>query len=185
MNDVDPRLGRYEQRFIYPVIGHISEFIFLLFCRTGHYIRSHSVRHKFFLVQSSSSEGLERRREIGLQIPKRFTDRRKMEHILVLVVLRYELWSFVGGLALIISYRLLTGAINIDCLLHSKAPGGGYSPARLQLLLLTLGSAVYYAYQCYSSKKFADVPSQLETALGGSNALYVVRKFLNGQRTDN
>lgn len=107
-----------------------------------------------------------------------------MEHILVLVILRYELWFFVGGLALIISYRLLTGAINIDCLLHSKAPGGGYSPARLQLLLFTLGSAAYYAFQCYSSKKFADVPSQLETALGGSNALYVLRKFLNGQRTN-
>ena len=73
----------------------------------------------------------------------------------------------------------LNGAINTGCLLNSKESGGGYSPARLQLLLSTLGIAIYYAYRCYQSKRFADVPAGLETALGGSNAFYVIRKFLS------
>jgi hypothetical protein len=102
-----------------------------------------------------------------------------MEHFRALVFLRYELWFFVGGLAIVISCRLLNGAINTGCLLNSKESGGGYSPARLQLLLSTLGIAIYYAYRCYQSKRFADVPAGLETALGGSNAFYVIRKFLS------
>jgi hypothetical protein len=102
-----------------------------------------------------------------------------MRYVLALTILHYELWLFVGGLALMISYRLLTRAINIDCLLHSKEPGGGYSPARLQLLLFTLGGAVYYAYQCYHAHAFVSVPSQFTALLGGSNVLYVFRKFVN------
>ncbi len=102
-----------------------------------------------------------------------------MEHVPVLVILRYELWFFVGGLAVIISYRLLNGAINTDRLLSTKGSDGSYSPARLQLLLSTLGIAIYYAYRCYQLKAFAPVPTELGAALGGSNAFYVVRKFLN------
>jgi hypothetical protein len=107
-----------------------------------------------------------------------------MEHLRVLVVLRYELWVFVGGLAVIITYRLLNGAINTDGLLHTKGSDDSYSPVRLQLLLATLGFAVYYAYECYQLKKFASVPAGL-TALGGSNAFYVVRKFFNQSATNN
>ena len=107
-----------------------------------------------------------------------------MEHLRVLVILRYELWIFVGGLAVIISYRLLNGVINTNGLLEAKGSADGYSPVRLQLLLATLGFAVYYAYECYRLKKFASVPTGL-TALGGSNALYVVRKYLNQSTTDN
>jgi hypothetical protein len=101
-----------------------------------------------------------------------------MDNVLLRVILRYELWSLVGGLAVIITYRLLTGGINTDCLLNEKSAGGGYSPARLQLLLFTLGGAIYYAYQCYHAKAFAPVPTQLGAALGGSNVLYVLRKFV-------
>jgi hypothetical protein len=102
-----------------------------------------------------------------------------MEHVRALVVLRYELWFFVGGLAIILSYRLLNGAINTGCLLTTKGPDSSYSPARLQLLLSTLGIAVYYAYRCYQLKGFAQVPTGIEAALGGSNVFYVVRKYLN------
>jgi hypothetical protein len=105
-------------------------------------------------------------------------------HFSVLVVLRYELWFFAGGLAILVGYRLLTGAINSDCLLNSKTPGGSYSPARLQLLLFTLGSAIYYAYLCYQRKEFVPVPSAIQAALGGSNALYILRKAFDVAQTD-
>jgi hypothetical protein len=108
-----------------------------------------------------------------------------MEHVRALVILRYELWFFVGGLAIIISYRLLNGVINTDGLLTPKGLGGGYSPARLQLLLSTLGIAIYYAYRCYRLKAFAPVPTELGAALGGSNVFYVVRKYLNQSEADN
>ena len=107
-----------------------------------------------------------------------------MGHLSVLVVLRYELWFFVGGLAILIGYRLLTRAINTDCLMNSKTAGGGYSPARLQLLLFTLGSAIYYAYLCYQAKAFATVPPAIQAALGGSNALYVLRKSFDVAHAD-
>jgi hypothetical protein len=102
-----------------------------------------------------------------------------LEHLSVLAVLRYELWFFAGGLAVLVGYRLLTGTINTDCLLNSKTAGGSYSPSRLQLLLFTLVSAIYYAYLCYEKKEFVPVPSILQAALGGSNALYVLRKSLD------
>lgn len=101
-----------------------------------------------------------------------------MEHVRMLVILRYELWLFTGGLAIIISYRLLNGAINTGCLFNTKGSDGSYSPVRLQLFLGTLGFAIYYGYECYRSKRFVSVPAGL-AALGGSNVLYVVRKFLN------
>ena len=107
-----------------------------------------------------------------------------MGHLSALVVLRYELWFFVGSLAVLVGYRLLTGAINTGCLLNSKTPGGSYSPARLQLLLFTLGSAIFYAYKSYMKKRFVDVPSELQALLGGSNALYVLRKSFDVSRAD-
>ena len=89
-----------------------------------------------------------------------------MELVRVLSVLRYELGFLVGGLALIISYRLLAGTINVNGLLNSKTPPYGYSPARLQLLLFTLGGAIFYAYQCYEQKCFVPVPAQLDCTAG-------------------
>jgi hypothetical protein len=91
-------------------------------------------------------------------------------------IVRYEIWFLAGGLALIVGFRLLTGGINTKGLLNDKV-SGAYSPARLQLLLFTLGGAVYYASLCYHAKAFAPVPNQLAAALGGSNAFYVLRKF--------
>lgn len=93
-------------------------------------------------------------------------------------ILRYEVWGLVGGLALIVAYRLLTGGINTGGMLNEKGTGS-YSPARLQLFLFTLVGAVYYASLCYQSKTFVKVPSEVIAILGGSNGFYVVRKFFN------
>ena len=94
----------------------------------------------------------------------------------ILTILRYELWFLAGGVALIAGFRLLTGGINTKGLLNDKV-SGAYSPARLQLLLLTLGGAAYYASLCYQAKAFVTVPGPLVAALGGSNAFYVLNKF--------
>ena len=92
-----------------------------------------------------------------------------------LTILRLEICLFTVGVVSILGFRLLTGGINTNGLLNDKI-NGAYSPARLQLLLFTLASAIYYAIQCYQAKASVSVP-ELAAILGGSNAFYVLRKF--------
>jgi hypothetical protein len=83
-------------------------------------------------------------------------------------MLCYEIWFLPGGMALIVGFRLLTGGINTKGLLNDKI-SSGYSPARIRLVLFTLGSAVHYANLCHQRKAFVPVPNQLGAPLGGSN----------------
>ena len=101
-----------------------------------------------------------------------------MHYPIMSEILRYEVWGLVGGLALILAYRLLTGSINTAGMLNEKGTGQ-YSPARLQLFLFTLAGAVYYAGLCYQAKIFVKVPNEVIALLGGSNGFYVVSKFFN------
>ena len=94
---------------------------------------------------------------------------------------KFEALAFVGGLAAIVAYRLLTGQINTNYLLYGiKKDGTRYfSPERLQLLLFTLGTAMFYlntVLQNRSSGVLPDVPTETLTLLGGSHAIYLSGK---------
>ena len=85
---------------------------------------------------------------------------------------------FVGGLAAIIAHRLLTGQINTTGLLYGTKKDGTkyFSPERLQLMVFTLGTAMFYlnsVFQNRSSGVLPDVPTETLALLGGSHAIYL------------
>jgi hypothetical protein len=91
---------------------------------------------------------------------------------------KLEVLVFLGGLAAIIAYRLLTGQINTNYLLYgTKKEGTKYfSPERVQLLLFTLGTAMFYlnsVTQNRTSGVLPDVSTQTLALLGGSHAIYL------------
>ncbi len=90
-----------------------------------------------------------------------------------------EIWCLIGAFFLLIGYRILTGKIKTTGLLRTKDTKGGISPARIQLLVLTLTGAFYYLMQVIdnpSLNQLPDVPQQLLLVLGGSNLLYAGSK---------
>jgi hypothetical protein len=88
------------------------------------------------------------------------------------------------SLVSIVAYRLLTGQIKMGGLLFDKTAGetgeklGSYSPARVQLLMLTLAVASYYLFQIVNQLHcgqtgFPDLPQKYLLILGASNSLYL------------
>jgi len=91
---------------------------------------------------------------------------------------KLEVLVFIGGLAAIIAQRLLTGQINTNYLLYGTKKDGTkyFSPERVQLLLFTLGTAMFYlssVTQNRASGVLPDVPTQTLVLLGGSHAIYL------------
>lgn len=91
-----------------------------------------------------------------------------------------ELIVLLVGLAAIVAYQLLTGKVNMGGLLLDKtdSSGGGYSPARLQLLLITLAGAFYLFSEVVNNIKqknfaFPDVDQRLFLLLGASHSFYL------------
>jgi hypothetical protein len=91
--------------------------------------------------------------------------------------------SLLAGFFLLIVYRLFTGAINTKGLLQDKS-GGGPSPARVQLCLLSLSGAFYYlmsVIEIVQNAKMSDPvlpapPKELLALVLGSNTVYVTAK---------
>jgi hypothetical protein len=95
--------------------------------------------------------------------------------------LRYEIWIFLLGLVAVISYRLLTGRINMKSLLSDKSTRRQFSPARLQLLLFTLGGALYYLILIIENKRqgrFPDIPNEFLLLMSGSHTFYLGSKLM-------
>ena len=98
---------------------------------------------------------------------------------LLLHLVRLEVWVFLLALAGIIAFQILTGDINTKGLLcrNSKAmkKSGPISPARVQLLISTLGMAFYYLGQVMGNPTHGlpDVPASWPAVLGGSHAIYL------------
>ena len=93
--------------------------------------------------------------------------------------LTLEIWVLLVALAIIISYRMLTGSINTRGMLHDKGGGSGFSPARLQLLISTIAFAFYYIAQVVSNTQTGDfppVPNEMLLLLGGSHMFYLGTK---------
>ena len=95
-------------------------------------------------------------------------------------VLRYEIWILLTVLVAVLTYRLLTGRINTRGLLQDKMTGRAFSPGRLQMLIVTIGGALYYLVLVLSNPRvgeFPEVPKELLVALGGSHAFYLGGKL--------
>ncbi len=95
-------------------------------------------------------------------------------------VLRYELLFMLTTFILVIAYRLLTGGINTDGLLRDKASGRAVSAGRLQMLVITLGIAIYYVMMVIRGKasgSLPNLPNEFLMALAGSHGIYLSGKL--------
>jgi hypothetical protein len=98
-----------------------------------------------------------------------------------------RLASWAGAILLvsffaIIVWRLFTGGISLNRLLYgdrrdSKEPSGYsefFSPARTQMLIVTILTAGYYLLQViHDPTTFPKIPVAWTVALGGSQAIYL------------
>ena len=96
-------------------------------------------------------------------------------------LIKLEVWLFLGVLVALIAYRIVTRQINTDGLLYGTQKGGGkyFSPERVQLMLFTLGTAMFYlndVIQHRASGVVPDVPKQTLILLGGSHAIFLTGK---------
>lgn len=98
---------------------------------------------------------------------------------LLLHLVRLEVWVFLLALAGIIAFQILSGRINTKGLLCGNGKklvkSGPISPARVQLLLSTLGMAFYYLGQVMTNPTHGlpDVSASWPAVLGGSHAIYL------------
>jgi hypothetical protein len=99
----------------------------------------------------------------------------------LVALMKWEVIIFLGAMAGIVAVQLLTGQINTSGLFRAKAAGPRgkseqISPARVQLLVSTLGAASYYLSQVLANKSpgtFPPIPETWPAILGGSNLLYL------------
>jgi len=96
----------------------------------------------------------------------------------IISFVKWEVFVFLGGLAAIIAYQLLNGQINTRYLLYGTQKDGTkyFSTERVQLLLFTLGVAVFYlsdVMQKRQSGALPDISTQTLVLLGGSHAVYL------------
>ena len=108
----------------------------------------------------------------------------------VTTVLKVEILLFLGALALIIFYQLLTGRINMRRLLFAKGKvaadpstqrrTSGLSPSRIQLLVVSLGVATYLLAEVVRDpSQFPEIPTGLLLLMAGSETIYLARKVNN------
>ena len=86
------------------------------------------------------------------------------------------------ALFVVVTYKILASEIKAEGLLSDKR-SHEFSPGRLQLLLVTIGSAAYYLYQTLGASatgEFPPVPVVLLWVLVASNAGYLGGKVYSG-----
>ncbi|MEA1647825.1 hypothetical protein UAJ10_02170 [Nitrospirillum sp. BR 11164] len=86
-------------------------------------------------------------------------------------VLAWVLVAWFFALTVIVLYRLLTGRIPVDGLLSDGSER--FSPARLQLLIMTIGGLVAYVTSALSTKNLPTIPDSLVGLFAASHAVYV------------
>ena len=96
----------------------------------------------------------------------------------LVAAVRWEMIILLGGLMVVVVYKLFTSGVTLSGLLTVK--GGSddntFSPARLQMLMSTLLAGMYYLLQVINnppSNSLPDVPTPLVGILGGSHAIYL------------
>lgn len=101
---------------------------------------------------------------------------------------RWEVILFVGGLAAIVGYKLMTGQINTRYLLYGTRPDGTryFSPERVQLLVATLAVAGQYLLTAsHASGSLPKLPGGTLELLGLSNSVYLSGKAWNTFKKSN
>ncbi len=91
----------------------------------------------------------------------------------------WEMTILVAGFFGVVFWKILTGSVTLDCLLHGDDANGttSFSAGRAQLLVVTLMVAVQYLTQVIGNPtKFPDIPKFWIVALGGSQAAYLAGK---------
>ena len=91
---------------------------------------------------------------------------------------KLEVIVFLGGLAAMIAYRILNGGINTKYLLYGTQKDGTkyFSPERVQLLIFTIGTAMFYVADVANNRQsgvLPDIQPQTLALLGGSHAIYL------------
>jgi hypothetical protein len=87
--------------------------------------------------------------------------------------------AFLCFMPILIGYRILTGTIWLGGLIYERDGNGRlvYSPARLQLLLVTLTGVVQYLFQfTHKPNALPGIDSLTLAGLGGSQFFYLASK---------
>ncbi len=91
----------------------------------------------------------------------------------LLTVLSTETLLLLGAFWLVVAYQMLTGRINTRGMLSDKKTGR-LSPSRIQVLVFTVGFALYFVSQLSeNSPNLPEVPEEMLLLLFGSNAGYL------------
>jgi hypothetical protein len=94
------------------------------------------------------------------------------------VCISVEMGLFLTVMLAIISYQLLTGKINAGGLLFKKIGPRHYNPLGVQLLLLTLMTAMYQLLLVMKDPThFPSIPEEALLVLGGGNLAFLGGKF--------
>jgi hypothetical protein len=95
-------------------------------------------------------------------------------------ILRWELFFVLIALAAIVAYRMITQQINVTGLLMDKTGGRVVSPARVQMLMATMGMVAYYVMLAFESKdkgRLPELPNEYLAAFGASHGIYLLGKL--------
>ncbi len=91
-----------------------------------------------------------------------------------------EVFLFLGALFLLVVSSMLSGRINMRGLLHGKKGDGTtyFSPERVQLLLVTLGTAFQYLLNVQKDPShFPPIDASWLAIFGGSHFVYLGGKL--------
>jgi hypothetical protein len=96
------------------------------------------------------------------------------------LILTWTMWMFLASLLLLASFRVLAEG-RTQSLLRVKDPQNPtvaqpFSPARLQLLVVTLAAAGYLLLNTASGARDLHLPQEFDYVLLGSNVSYLLFK---------
>lgn len=99
----------------------------------------------------------------------------------LLTTARFEGEVLIGGLFVVVAYKLFTGGIDLSGLLMAKDAKGNlsFSPGRAQMLMATVLTALYYVIQVMENPSHGGLPplpGALVGVVGGSQAIYLLGK---------
>jgi hypothetical protein len=111
----------------------------------------------------------------------------------LVTAVRWEMIVLLGGLMVVVVLKVFAGGIAMSGLLTVKGgkDAASFSPGRVQMLMATLVTAMYYLLQVMNNPsvdRLPDVPTGLVGVLGGSHAIYLggkVQDFLSRRQGRN